>query len=757
MYVSHKNIYNGLSYQQTKDANLDYHESTTQKKKGKKNDDDDDVLINDTKNDRSLIRGTKEQQEVDTDNNKKNHHHGNKEESLEDNNEPIDNTKYQDFVKNFDVNEKTASKKETKTDVFKPSITKNDEILWHDEKLSKLVGNHEFILQNEKEQKEQSSTTRARRTSPNSPTSTRLKLWPGVPLKGEILEIQKKYRKIANYDSIQTEPHNSASLHCDIYGGPSREGNDEELEVVYWEDIPMDAAYQSPFYEEKPLFQPYDDDDVIQPYDSESTKERKAQRIATQNKRHSKTKYITFEPDDNDGWNNKRMNFETMVVLSHAMGRTLVLPPKSRFYNTPKSGKTLFSFDDIYHLETLNRENKGINIITMEEFLRREAVEGKLVYTEGVNKGSILYPPENQTNWDNIEYASSHNNRLNEYLREVGHSPDWQSLECVVAFPSFSGGNPNLEKIMSDTLRSRDGRPFPDPLQFQGKPVPVNYPGIERFREMIGGRRELCVYDDAMKQTTLLHFQLNTNSGIRSFPHFYSFLFFEDWRQDTWVKRFVRDNLRYNDEVQCAASRVIDLLRQEKNPNIGKLKSHDRGVFDAIHVHRGDLDTLPHGDKMLLPAEEIVKVIQSKVADTKNSTLYISTDVENLSFFDPLKDVYKNVYFLKDIIPLIKGVDRNHLGMIEQIVASRSQNFWGTHTSSFTGYIVRLRGYYSIKEKWEGYREGKLIRTYYLAPKEVQNEMRIYQAVRMPFCHREFPVAWKDINKGTGEMKWEGW
>merc|ERR1712113_884380 len=114
---------------------------------------------------------------------------------------------------------------------------------------------------------------------------------------------------------------------------------------------------------------------------------------------------------------------------------------------------------------------------------------------------------------------------------------------------------------------------------------------------------------------------------------------------------------------------------------------------------------------------------------------------ENLSFFDPLKDVYKNVYFLKDIIPLIKGVDRNHLGMIEQIVASRSENFWGTHSSSFSGYIVRLRGYYSIKEKWEGYREGKLIRTYYLAPKEVQNEMRIYQAVKMPFRHREFPVA----------------
>ena len=393
--------------------------------------------------------------------------------------------------------------------------------------------------------------------------------------------------------------------------------------------------------------------------------------------------------------------------------------------------------------------------------MRREAVEGKLMYTEGINKGSILYPPNNQTNWDNFESASSQNNintntALHKYLRDVGHSPDWQSLECVAAFPSFSGGNPNLEKIMSDTLRSRDGRPFPDPLNFQGKPVPVYYPGIERLREIIGGRRELCLYDDAMKESTLLHFPLNNNdNNIGSFPHFYSFLFFEDWKQDTWTKRFVRDKLRYNDEIQCAASRVINLLRQEKNPT--KLNSHDEGVFDAIHVHRGDLETLPNGDKMLLPAEEIVKVIQSKVSNTKNSTLYISTDVENLSFFDPLKDIYENVYFLNDIVPLIKGVDRNQLGMIEQIVASRSQNFFGTHSSSFSGYIVRLRGYFSVKEQWEGYKEGKLIRTYYFTPKEVQNEMRIYQAVKMPFRHREFPVAWKDINKGTNKMKWEGW
>lgn len=74
-----------------------------------------------------------------------------------------------------------------------------------------------------------------------------------------------------------------SEISCEVYGGPH-----DASEMVYWKDYhSSDAAYMSPFAEPK-------------------------------------TKYLTFEPDKG-GWNNVRMNLETVLVMAHAMGRTLVM------------------------------------------------------------------------------------------------------------------------------------------------------------------------------------------------------------------------------------------------------------------------------------------------------------------------------------------------------------------------------------------------------------------------------------------------
>lgn len=77
-------------------------------------------------------------------------------------------------------------------------------------------------------------------------------------------------------------------LNCDAHGGPSQ---DVAHDMVYWQNIPSDHQYKSPFL---------------------------------LNSRQEK--YLTFEPDGG-GFNNIRMAMEVVLTLAVAMGRTLVLPP----------------------------------------------------------------------------------------------------------------------------------------------------------------------------------------------------------------------------------------------------------------------------------------------------------------------------------------------------------------------------------------------------------------------------------------------
>ena len=128
-------------------------------------------------------------------------------------------------------------------------------------------------------------------------------------------------------------------------------GKDTKSEVIYWKIVPGDDEFESP--------------------------------ITPHHDNHH-DRYLTFEYD-NGGWNNMRMAIECLIVCAHAMGRTVVLPPFQNLYlisarhkdKHDKEAHSQMGFEDFFDLNIL-RSHKGFHVITMKEFLGKEALTGGL-------------------------------------------------------------------------------------------------------------------------------------------------------------------------------------------------------------------------------------------------------------------------------------------------------------------------------------------------------------------------------------------
>lgn len=506
----------------------------------------------------------------------------------------------------------------------------------------------------------------------------------------------------------QAMRHEIANLSCEAYGGPS---NEDAEEMVYWEDIPKDALHLSPFHPEHPEFK----------------KEGGVQQI---------TQFLTFEPDAG-GWNNIRMAMETVFALAFAMGRTLVLPPHQGMYLIDKNNdgqKSKFSFDHFFHTESISNEHIGLNIITTKEFLER-CIRGEIVDADG----HPIYPPNNRTEWDGLSHREL--KELREWTRKNSGQNllHWDPDNCIAAFPASNSEKDasDLEALPSEIMKPPGG--FPPYENFIGKPNPVDASAIDRLREMHGDREHLCTYTPKLQQTQWLHFPvgMKTENGdtSRLLVHFYAFLFFQDWKHDLWMKRFIRDHVRYIDEIQCAAARVVTALRKRVSDRT-KGASKD---FDTIHIRRGDFQF----KETRVSAEKILNQLKRVLDD--GTTLYIATDERDKSFFKAIVDYYPDVVFLDDVLSEVEGINTNYYGMIDQLVASRGKSFFGCWFSTFTGYINRLRGYHTDDHELPGYEKG-IIQSYYYAMPDRFNHMKEYWPIKKQFYAREFPSSWRLID-----------
>eukprot|EP00536_Pseudo-nitzschia_multiseries_P005750 jgi/Psemu1/238780/estExt_Genewise1.C_1120060 len=503
--------------------------------------------------------------------------------------------------------------------------------------------------------------------------------------------------------------------------------------MVYWEDIPEDALHMSPFHLNHPENQNNNNNNDNKDDDDNNNNNKNENGV------QSITQFLTFEPDMG-GWNNIRMAMETVLALAFAMGRTLVLPPHQGMYLIDKGDgnqKNKFSFDHFFHMESISAEHVGLDIITTTEFLERCA-RGQIVDADGL---PLTLPGGGRTDWDGL--PNSEQRELTEWMRR--HSGenlvDFDPQQCVVAFPASNSEEDSLDlaSLPQQIFRSLGGG-VPHYESYIGKPNPVDAPAIERLKEMAAERTKLCLYTPDLQKKQWVHFPvgMKTSDGneARLLVHFYAFLFFQDWKQDLWMKRFVRDHVRYIDEIQCAAARVVAKLRNRIQTRTGGASKR----FDTIHVRRGDFqyrETRIDADKILVQLQRVLD---------KNTTLYVATDERKKDFFRPLVDYFADVVFLDDFVESeLKGVNTNYFGMIDQLIASRGDVFFGCWFSTFTGYINRLRGYHADDHQMPGYEQGIVPSFYYALPDRFDH-MQEFWPIKKEFYAREFPASWRLID-----------
>ena len=291
--------------------------------------------------------------------------------------------------------------------------------------------------------------------------------------------------------------------------------------------------------------------------------------------------------------------------------------------------------------------------------------------------------------------------------------------------------------------RIREGDGF-DSSAYIDNPVPVEAPPLPRIKENLAGRKSLCIYNETMQHEFLIHFVSADKLHLRLLVHFYAFVIMMDWKEDLWMKRFMRDHMRYNDDIQCAAARVVHAMRKiarNRDP-----KGNPDGLFDTFHIRRGDFQFTASR----IDADDIFENTRDQL--TPNSTIYIATDEKDKSFFDPLRKHY-SIWFLDDFMDAVQDSNTNYFGMIDQLVASRGRLFFGCWWSTFTGFITRMSGYHSVKDKMPGHELGVLPTTFYYATLDKKTEMHHYVPLLSGFFAREFPTSWRDIDKGIATLQ----
>ena len=248
-----------------------------------------------------------------------------------------------------------------------------------------------------------------------------------------------------------------------------------------------------------------------------------------------------------------------------------------------------------------------------------------------------------------------------------GHSPDILTYfdffdddlgVKTITFKTFS----KLKNIPPDYQSVKDISKI---LDYNGINNIMNFEKIHPSSNVIKDRGELLHVDYFTNDECLF-----ANKNL--FGIFYQTL---NSSSNNELKQLIAKYVRFKSEIFDIAWKFINYLKDKS--------------YYSIHIRRNDFQYYD----VRISCEEILNNIKNVIPI--GSKLYIATDHNDHSFFQPLSDNYELVFYndIVNKINLSTNIKSDWVSLIEQLICSRAISFIANKFSTLSSYIYRIRGY----------------------------------------------------------------
>lgn len=351
---------------------------------------------------------------------------------------------------------------------------------------------------------------------------------------------------------------------------------------------------------------------------------------------------------DQGGLNNIRLVFEYVAVIAAITGRTLVLPPPQPWYLINNGPKHLGDDTGVTAFEDI------FDIPALEQVIPVLSTEDFI--QESKNHLSIPDIFLEEKAFDPECGGQDLCRQWKQWLYENAEVPEgWNPYETLICFP-------DKERIDIEGLSERyvDGRELIEFTPWTSAAPVIHYPSNKEYRFLGPVATMLACDDDELPRLT---------------------------------RRLIKHHVRYHPRIFEVAGEFVSRLGLHQ--------------YTALHVRRNDFQY----KQTRTQADEIWDNTHVLLRD--DLPVYMATDEVDDIFRDVFR-LKKNVLFWDDLMRQYNGPDfpEKLIGPIEQVICVGANRFVGTDLSTFSSYIVRLRGYTRAPDMASYYHNER-----YVAPK----------------------------------------